>query len=465
MADDNMFRSTRLGEPYRRADRSTRPSDSAGETDPLAELARLIGKNDPYAAFGLRDSARGEQDEADPRADFSERRYALPQERAEEPHYDESFMTATEDYGTSQHSPAVLGPRGEEWAVQDRAAYREPQFEAEEEQEHPEPQHNAEQDHHRGEQGFHDDSSGFDQYEDQVYDDPPRVRRHGGLATALALIGCAVLGTAGAYAYRSYYSQPAGAQSPPVITADSSTPTKIIPAPSGEGQSGKIVQERLANASKEQVVSKQEEPVALKDLGTQAAPRIVLPAPVAPSSGNAASAPPAPGSTAPGSNEPKRVRTLAIRPDGMDVSPKPGVAPAPSGAAGSRSAGGPDARGSGPLSLDPQAAPTGPTPRTRTATAPTPVQSEASATAGSGGFLVQLSSQKTEAEAATSFHSLQAKFPNELGGRQPIVKRADLGSKGVFYRTMVGPFASAQDANQFCVSYKAAGGQCVVPTP
>ena len=77
--------------------------------------------------------------------------------------------------------------------------------------------------------------------------------------------------------------------------------------------------------------------------------------------------------------------------------------------------------------------------------------------------MVQLSSQKTESEAQSSFRSLQAKFPNELGNRQPIIRKADLGSKGVFYRTMVGPFASAHEASQFCASYKAAGGQCVVP--
>jgi hypothetical protein len=29
---------------------------------------------------------------------------------------------------------------------------------------------------------------------------------------------------------------------------------------------------------------------------------------------------------------------------------------------------------------------------------------------------------------------------------------------------MVGPFGSAQEATQFCASYKAAGGQCLVPT-
>ena len=76
---------------------------------------------------------------------------------------------------------------------------------------------------------------------------------------------------------------------------------------------------------------------------------------------------------------------------------------------------------------------------------------------------MQLSSQKSEAEAQSSFRSLQAKFPNELGDLQPIIRRADLGSKGVFYRTLVGPFTSAQAASQFCANYKAAGGQCVVP--
>jgi hypothetical protein len=76
---------------------------------------------------------------------------------------------------------------------------------------------------------------------------------------------------------------------------------------------------------------------------------------------------------------------------------------------------------------------------------------------------VQLSSQKTEAEANASFRSLQAKFPNELGGRSHVIQRADLGAKGVFYRAMVGPFGSLQEATQFCAGYKAAGGHCVVP--
>jgi hypothetical protein len=77
--------------------------------------------------------------------------------------------------------------------------------------------------------------------------------------------------------------------------------------------------------------------------------------------------------------------------------------------------------------------------------------------------VVSISSQKSEGDAQTSFRSLQAKYPNELGGRQPIIRRTDLGSKGVVYRALVGPFASAQEAGQFCTSFKSAGGQCFVP--
>ena len=294
-----------------------------------------------------------------------------------------------------------------------------------------------------------------------------RFRRN--LATVIALVGCAVFGTAGAYAFRSYYTSPGATQPPPVITADTSTPTKIVPA--GDPQASKTVQDRVANAEREQVISKQEEPVTLKELANQAvppnqaAPRAVLP-------GQGASQPAA--GAARGSDEPKKVRTLTIRPDGGDMSGKPvtsQAAPAaqapiaqPPAASAPRQAAAP-ARSGGPVSLDPQSEAPAAATRTRTAAAP-PVSAraapDATETAGEG-FMVQLSSQKSEAEAQSSFRSLQAKFPNELSGLQPIIRRADLGSKGVFYRTMVGPFASAQEAGQFCANYKAAGGQCVVP--
>jgi hypothetical protein len=80
----------------------------------------------------------------------------------------------------------------------------------------------------------------------------------------------------------------------------------------------------------------------------------------------------------------------------------------------------------------------------------------------SGGYTVQVSSQRSENDAQASFRSLQAKFPNLLGDRQLVVRRADLGNRGIYYRAMVGPFASVDQATQFCGSLKSAGGQCVV---
>jgi hypothetical protein len=80
----------------------------------------------------------------------------------------------------------------------------------------------------------------------------------------------------------------------------------------------------------------------------------------------------------------------------------------------------------------------------------------------SGGYLVQVSSQRNEADAQASYKALQGKFPSVLGSRSPLIKRADLGDKGVYYRAMVGPFGSPDEASQFCGSLKTAGGQCVV---
>ena len=81
---------------------------------------------------------------------------------------------------------------------------------------------------------------------------------------------------------------------------------------------------------------------------------------------------------------------------------------------------------------------------------------------GGGGYAVQVTSQRSEVEAQASFRALQAKFPGQLGSRHPIVRRADLGAKGVYYRALVGPFASAEQAAGLCSSLKAAGGVCIV---
>jgi hypothetical protein len=78
-----------------------------------------------------------------------------------------------------------------------------------------------------------------------------------------------------------------------------------------------------------------------------------------------------------------------------------------------------------------------------------------------GGYVVQVSSQRSEADARASYRGLQQKYP-QLKSKQPIIRRADLGKKGTYYRAMIGPFASAGEAEKFCGSLRSAGGQCLI---
>lgn len=79
----------------------------------------------------------------------------------------------------------------------------------------------------------------------------------------------------------------------------------------------------------------------------------------------------------------------------------------------------------------------------------------------SGSFVVQLSSQRTEAQATSSFRNMQRRF-SILSSYSPIIQRADLGAKGVFYRLQVGRFSTRSEAISFCENLKGAGGDCIV---
>jgi len=49
------------------------------------------------------------------------------------------------------------------------------------------------------------------------------------------------------------------------------------------------------------------------------------------------------------------------------------------------------------------------------------------------GCAVQVSSHQSEEEAQPLFHDLQNQIPKFLGGYTPIIWRADLGAKGIYY--------------------------------
>jgi hypothetical protein len=153
-----------------------------------------------------------------------------------------------------------------------------------------------------------------------------------------------------------------------------------------------------------------------------------------------------PSAPAAAPSEPKRVKTLAIRPDA--------------------SAGNSPQQPPAPVVVAP-VAPAASEPKRVKTTVIRPDGSEAGAPQSStpsrgGNYAVQVASQRTEAEARSAYQTLQQKYPSVLGGREPIMRRADLGERGTYHRAQVGPFGTAQEAAAFCESLKALDGQCIV---
>jgi hypothetical protein len=469
-ADDDYHRS---GDPH---------TSAREESDPLAELARLIGQTDPFGgSMGRanhqvqpRASARDQYEEppeADdappagpppwmqranrqeapqqeyPSAEHPLRRYATPV-AAPEPEYQQTppFAEAEQQPDPSRYDDALYGPLD--------SGAQQPQYD----------------------QAYSDDPYAYqDGYGDEA--EERQRKRRGGLATVVVVLALAVVGTGAAFAYRTYVGSPRIGE-PPIIRADAG-PTKIVPA--SADAAAKVPDRMAAGDGTEKIVPREEAPVDVN--ARSSGPRVVFPplnqngnppsaASVAPSGSVLANA----GNGTLPNSEPRKIRTLSVRgdqPDGVatpvgTAAPTPAkpaataaktTAPAPVAPKNSPSAA--NASANGPMSLVPQDNQPAPAAATRVA-ANNPVQTAPSNGGGSAGYLVQVSSQRNEADAQASYRALQGKFPNVLGSRALVIKRADLGDKGVYYRAMVGPFGSPDEASQFCGNLKTAGGQCVV---
>lgn len=495
MADDNRLRSYRSNDPYRRSDQQAdTPID-----DPLAELVRLIGQPDPFTD-DIRSSSHARGAPQAPRAPRAPQASYRDQDEApagdwrrhvQRPNFDtdpgpafdqDPRYGSTDGYGAEpvQHPPAQedydpyrMGlsqadrysdqPYAESGYSADRGDFRRaPTYASAAAGYADEPIYAAQRPGRSADHGYGGGVAGAD----EDYDDPPRRKRGSSLYTALVLIGCAMLGTAGAYGYRTYMES-AGSKQAPVIIADTS-PSKIVPA---EKKSTRVQDRSSGQRGDERLVSREEQPVALQVPGS--VPRVVFPSPIQPSTtgstpgaaSNAQALPP--GSS---TDQPKRVRTVPIRPDGGDNAGQPfGDAPtraAPPPAARTAVPPPPAARASRdqPLSLDPGASPpVSPPARAQSPREAAPAEPRLASIPPSGGaasYLVQVSSQRSESDAQASFKALQDKY-SQLRSRQPIIRRADLGAKGIYYRALVGPFSSSEEANQFCSSLKQAGGQCI----
>ena len=75
--------------------------------------------------------------------------------------------------------------------------------------------------------------------------------------------------------------------------------------------------------------------------------------------------------------------------------------------------------------------------------------------------MVQLGAPGSEAEARSSFTSLQRRFTAQLSGESPTIRKADVGNGKTVYRLRVGPY-SREDAAEKCEALKAAGGNCFI---
>ncbi len=520
--------------------------------DPLAELTRIVDQGDPLKdIFGHRGQAAAPQ-----RVPASWQPQAQPQPRQEP-----SFNPVQELQAPAEQSPPPAELRGAldefEALLRRTDAARptpvpaapvpaaapvraEPRFVVEEESfDLPEPQPYQRAATVQGvapaPRDLDEAREPYPYYEQQHYDaqpshaglpaddempdlEPRRSRK--GLYAAAALIVVGVVGVGVTMSLRGTTTRSDG--QPPTIAADTG-PTKVEPVNPGGAEipnQNKQIYERPGETSAGQtkVVSREEQPVDVQQAARSLPARVVLPGPATgaattPATNALSQAPaviardPAPLEPAltavppvPGLGEPRRVRTVSIRPDGTP-------APAANGAAGYTNGALPLATGSALpvrpgaiVPADPAATTASAQPRPRPATTPAQeapkapeaakVQERAAATtpsaplrianaqpaaqapaapapataairSGTGDFVVQLGAPGSESEARATFAALQRKYPEQLNGQAPIVRKTELAGGKTVFRLRVGPY-SRDDATTMCTALQAAGGQCFI---
>ena len=77
------------------------------------------------------------------------------------------------------------------------------------------------------------------------------------------------------------------------------------------------------------------------------------------------------------------------------------------------------------------------------------------------GWSVQITSATTADAAWSSWKKMQARN-KALASKDPVVVRADLGTKGVFYRIRLVGFDTQSDANSECAKLKSKGVKCYI---
>ena len=473
---------------------------SSASNDPLAELARLIGQSDPFGEYGRPGTARQVAAAQVPEPAIPGYGAKAPQQAPYPPHAPDPHTASAPPVNYVAEAMARQQPYGGNAPLHADDQHQAPQG--------PVPGYENYGDHAAGAEAYddaaYDPNTAYGGEDDGYYDDVPPTRRRMSVLAVAAVFALAVVGTAGAFGYRALFGSVASGP-PPVIKADAN-PAKIMPK--AKDQSAKLINDRLNDPANQKLVSREEQPV---DLNKPKAVGVLTEAqPVATASGGDMQAPGL-GSGVIGA-DPKKIHTITIRPDqpGManvasaapatadvadtqsaqaplqpapsqasepapEAAPTPAVthvaheaapkpAPAPRHVAAHHPAPEPhrvaSAASNAPLSLTPDAV--APTPAAVHAPARLAPRSSHEATVAGGHYAVQISSRRNQSDAQAALNRMKSQYSSVIGGEQAMVRRVDLGAKGVYYRAMVGPFGSSEQANRVCSRLKAAGGSCFV---
>jgi hypothetical protein len=465
MANDTFSRGNR-NDPYGRG------GAGGPSTDPLTELARLIGQSDPFAPDAGRRNARG----PDP---YAPRQDVAPHDEHQDHGHDDRYgdQPYGDDHGYSDgyaaHDTAHDTAHGDWPAAEpyDRHDSRGPQaddqapyYDDPHDAAHADPAMYAPRD----PRGRHGDDEQHPGDLGRFYEEEA-PRRRGWLMTTVAMIGLALVGTAAAFAYRAVFTG-----GPPAMIARDPGPNKIIPSQNADSTTAKNADRLAAAGQDEKFVSHEEQPMRMPDPRSAPAPVTAQTGafPAAPSAAPAQASPPA------DTNAPRPIPTVRIRPPDapLDTAPPRATAPvapppraqAPAAPPSPRASNGPgNGPSNGPLSLSPQgvantqtAAPApAPAAPTRTTALAPPAAVNAGSDAGGSGYFVQVLAQTSEDAAQSSFRGAQAKYASLLGGRQMVIRMKKHADGKVFYGAQVGPL-SREEATKLCGDLKSAGGSC-----
>lgn len=450
---------------------------AATRSDPLAELARIVGQEDPFQAILANDGAARPRQQP-PGADdlFAARDTMTPAPRQAQPQGRRNgFEVSDFDLGGY---PQPQAPRGSGQAyayrqaasAQQQAAYGGASYA----------------------EGYDDegvDSYGAGYAQPERLDYPPvqKPRSRKGLVTVGIIAGAIVIGGGAAYVLTG---RPGGAGGAPILVQAATDPVKVHPQNPGGVEipnQNKQIYERAQNTDTK-VVNREEQPVDVKQAVRMNGAGTVADATGATVPGGAAQA----RNPANGLNlgEPRKVRTVTIRPDGsvvgapeeanarpspvptmtMPAAAAPAAQPAPVQVAAAQPK--PAAATPAPAAPAPKPAPAATTPAAATPAAapepqkvasvqPVPVAASTSAvdTSTSGGYAVQLGLANSEDAAASAFTSYQRKYP-DLEGLSSIIRKAEVNGNTI-YRVRVGPM-TREEASSLCSKLQGQGGQCFV---